>query len=52
MKIVLSPRIAVKFNPIANVTQDLNQAAKERTKWIITISLTGFLDEGNAQAVL
>ena len=50
LKIVLSPCIAV--NLMVNVAQDFNQAAKERRKWIITLSLTGLLDKGNAQAVL
>ena len=50
MKIVLSLRIAV--NLMVDITQDLNQAAIERKKWIITLPLTFFLDKGNAQAVL
>ena len=50
LKIVLSPRIVV--NLMSNVTQDFNQAAKDRTKWIITLSLANFLDKGNAQPVL
>ena len=50
LKILPLPLIAV--NLMVNVTQDFNQAAKDRTKWIITLSLANFLDKGNAQPVL
>ena len=41
-----------RCQPDGEQTQSFNQAAKDRTKCMIALSLTGILDKGNAQAVL